>query len=202
MRLPELTEKTTTTTLISHIFQNAGKKIVTAGNIGTPLSEFVENIDKDTIIITEVSSFQLDRTKEFRADVAIILNITPDHLYYHGDMKSYIEAKFKIACNQASDDLLIINADDENISGNALKSKSIIQEFSMNKEIDKGAYNKNGAMILKLNNSIEEELMLFENIRIPGTHNAYNSMAAVLAARAFEVRNENIRDSSYVICRS
>lgn len=186
--------KTTTTTLISHILKNAGKKIITAGNIGTPLSEFVETIDKDTIIITEVSSFQLDRTKDFRPDVAIILNITPDHLYYHGNMKSYIEAKFKIASNQVSDDILIINADDENISRTPLKCKSIIQEFSMEKEVENGAFNNNGALIVKLKGN-KEEIILLKDISIPGTHNAYNSMAAVLAARAFEVRNENIRDA-------
>lgn len=187
--------KTTTTTLTSYILNNGGKKAVTAGNIGTPLSALVGNVHPDTIIVCEVSSFQLDRIVNFRPDVAMILNITPDHLYYHGNYDEYIKAKWKICANQYGKDLLILNNDDSALVGGFVHTKGIIARFSFS-PVESGIYIADGKMVMRypdLNN--EEVIMLIDEIRLPGTHNAYNSMAAALAARAFEVRNENIRDS-------
>jgi len=187
--------KTTTTTLTAFILNRAGKKAVTAGNIGTPLSAMVDNIDVETIIVCEVSSFQLDRIETFRPNVAMVLNITPDHLYYHSTMENYSDAKFKIFMNQNEKDLLILNADDNETIKAALQAKGKIAWFSMN-PMQQGIWNEHGKMLVKMpEQQNEEEIMLFEEVYLPGTHNAYNSMAAVLAARAFEVRNENIRDS-------
>jgi UDP-N-acetylmuramoylalanine--D-glutamate ligase len=187
--------KTTTTTLINYILNRSGKKSIAAGNIGTPLCELVDTIDDDTIIVAELSSFQLDRIKTFRPDVAILLNITPDHLYYHGSFESYQQAKWKIFSNQNEKDLLILNKDDAATTGGVALAKSNIAYFSLSGE-GEGIFKRGNEMVLRdsaRNN--EEVIMLYEEIRIPGIHNASNSMAAVLAARAFEVRNEDIRDS-------
>ena len=187
--------KTTTTTLIAYILNRSGKKAVTAGNIGTPLCDLVGNIDEQTIIVAEVSSFQLDRIKTFRPDVAIILNITPDHLYYHGSFESYQQAKWKISSNQCEKDLLILNKDDNETFGCSSHTKGKVACISMT-DAASGIYNRNGEMVLRdpITNN-EEVIMVFDEVRLPGVHNAYNSMAAALAVRAFEIRNEDIRDS-------
>lgn len=185
--------KTTTTTLTTFILNHSGKKAVSAGNIGTPLSSLVDNVDKNTVIVVEASSFQLDRIENFKPHVAMILNISPDHLYYHNSMENYISAKWKIFLNQNQKDLLILNADDNELKKAAKQSRGKIAWFSLN-PVDYGVYAKHDKMIARLSDN-EEVIMLLDEIRIPGIHNAYNSMAAVLAARAFEIRNENIRDS-------
>lgn len=187
--------KTTTTTLIAYILNNAGKKAITAGNIGTPLSDLVDMIDEKTIIVTETSSYQLDGVKDFRPDIAIILNITPDHLAYHGSMENYIKAKFKISMNQTAHDLLILNADDVVIAANTPSLPAIVQYFSM-QPMQHGAYKKGNCMVLKSSSEHkEEEIMVFDDMRLPGEHNAQNALAAALAVRALEVSNEDIRDS-------
>lgn len=187
--------KTTTTSLLTYIFNNSGKHAVAAGNIGTPLSELVDSIDNDTIIVAEVSSFQLDRIETFRPDIAVILNITPDHLYYHGTFDSYQHSKWKIFSNQIEKDLLILNKDDAATVGGAVQSRGNVAYFSMT-ECDIGVFKNNDKMIVRYPSLKKEEvIMLFEEARLPGIHNEYNSMAAALAARAFEVRNEDIRDS-------
>lgn len=187
--------KTTTTSMLTYIFNHSGKKAVAAGNIGTPLSDLVDNIDADTIIVAEVSSFQLDRIETFRPDIAIILNITPDHLYYHGTFDNYQHSKWKIFSNQIEKDLLILNKDDAATVGGAVQSRGNVVYFSMT-ECETGIFKNNGKMIVRYPSLKNEEvIMLFEEVRLPGIHNEYNSMAAALAARALEVRNEDIRDS-------
>jgi UDP-N-acetylmuramoylalanine--D-glutamate ligase len=186
--------KTTTTTLIAYILNNSGKKAISCGNIGTPLSELVGNIENDVILVAEVSSFQLDRIETFRPDVALILNITPDHLYYHGNMDSYIAAKWKICANQEGKNLLILNRDDEILYQLGKNSRHNIAWFSMS-SVARGIYGEDGLMKFQdLSQHKLEDIMPFEDIRLPGIHNHYNSMAATLAARAFEIRNEDIRD--------
>jgi UDP-N-acetylmuramoylalanine--D-glutamate ligase len=199
--------KTTTTTLTAYILNHAGKKAITVGNIGMPLSAMVEELDRDTIIVAELSSYQLDRTETFRPDVAMILNITPDHLAYHGTMENYVEAKCKIFSNMSHNNLLILGADDAATSACSKLFGGHTAWFSMEKQLStgdsvrEGAYNQDGAMKIVLSAGPdsadwhEEEIMLFDDIRLPGIHNAYNSMAAAIAARAFEVSNEDIRDA-------
>ena len=177
--------KTTTTTMTAYILNHGGKKAVTAGNIGLPMSSLVGNVNPDTIIVAEVSSFQLDRIKTFRPDVAMILNITPDHLYYHGTYDEYISAKWKICANQYGKDLLILNNDDGALVGGQLHTRGIIARFSYS-PVDSGIFIADSKMVMRYPDSHnEEEIMLIDEIRLPGTHNAYNSMAAALAARAF-----------------
>lgn len=185
--------KTTTTSLTAHILNHSNKKAVVAGNIGTPLASLVDNITSDTIIVAELSSFQLDRCYKFKPDVAVILNITPDHLYYHGTMENYINAKYKISLQQSQENLLILNADDETTLGIISKTKAQVA-FIAQKPVSRGAYFENGWIKL-VNQHNEEELILASKLGLPGLHNVYNSMAAALAARAFEIPNEDIRDS-------
>lgn len=187
--------KTTTTALTTHILNSTGKPAIACGNIGTPLSALVSGLSPETILVVEASSYQLDRTIHFRPDVAAILNITPDHLGYHGSLERYVEAKWKISLNQNEKNVLILNADDALSSNNAAylnNTQAEIIHFSMS-PVQQGAYMWDNRLVLvKLK---EEELMQTYDLRIPGMHNIYNSLAASLAARAFEVRNEDIRDS-------
>lgn len=186
--------KTTTTALTAFILNNSGKKAIACGNIGTPLSELVGNIDESVILAVETSSYQLDRCVDFKPDVSIILNITPDHLTYHGNIDKYIKAKWKTSAMQNEKDLLILNKDDETIMKNLFPIGARTEYFSFNSSVDRGVYVKGGSLYFKSAN-IEEEVMVVSSLRLPGVHNAYNSMAAALAARAFEVKNEDIRDS-------
>ena len=187
--------KTTTTTLIAFILNYAGKKSVAAGNIGTPVSELVDTIDPNTIIVVETSSYQLDRTQSVHPHIAIILNITPDHLAYHGTFENYTKAKFSITKNQTANDLLILNADDSAVAAYPHQSAAQVQYFSMS-PMQQGGYKKDRTLCIK--NTIqhkEEMIMVFDEMRLPGDHNAQNALAAALAVRAFEVSNEDIRES-------
>jgi len=185
--------KTTTTALIEFILNVGGKKAVAAGNIGLPFSALIGKLEKDEIIVLEISSYQLDRIKYFRPKVAIITNITPDHLKYHMTMQDYVETKWKISCNQNGNDLLILNYDDEVLRKNPIV-KSKIEYISVDKQAG-GAFIREGKIILRNQQQKEEELMLVQQLSLPGKHNLYNSLAAIIATRAFEISNENIRDA-------
>lgn len=184
--------KTTTTSLITHILNESGKKAISAGNIGKAFSEAVLEIDDDTVVSLEVSSYQLDRIDKFHPNVAVITNISPDHLNYHGTMEDYVETKWKINRNQNEKDLLILNYDNEWLQ----KSRSIngkVQYFSLN-ELRGGAFVRKGQIILDTQHK-EEEIMPISQIGIKGQHNLYNSLAAILATRSFEITNENYRSA-------
>jgi UDP-N-acetylmuramoylalanine--D-glutamate ligase len=216
--------KTTTTALTAHVLNACGRKAIACGNIGLPLSSVVGSLAEGEIIVVETSSYQLDRTVYFRPDVALFLNLSPDHLTYHGSMDAYGDAKWKVCANQTAKNMLILCADDPETmrvaerhqrgsSNHAGDDKPQILHFSVNAQ-QHGAFTRDGAIVFSINTSTvggrhggdsdyrhraeqhkEEYLMNIEELRIPGVHNVYNSMAAALAARAFEVRNENIRDS-------
>ena len=186
--------KTTTTALTAHILNESGIKAVVAGNIGTPLSSLVGVVDPSAIIVAECSSYQLDTTTSFRPHVSMLLNITPDHLSYHETFAQYVHAKWKIAEHQQANDVVLLNADDVHTANASLVTRSMVRFFSLRNEVD-GAFVRGGEIILRDQQHNEEILMSLRRIGLPGAHNAANSMAAALAARAFEVRNENIRDS-------
>lgn len=162
---------------------------------------FDENtIDENTIIVVEVSSYQLEFIDTFKPNVAIILNITPDHLKYHKTFENYVKAKLKIAKNQTSSDYLILNADDEvldckNIAEfqNRTKIKSQIYCFSIS-PVERGIYIQ-GENIINSMQQNKEELMQINEIKIPGIHNRYNSMAASIVSKVWQLTNEDIRDS-------
>ncbi|MCS6809574.1 MAG: UDP-N-acetylmuramoyl-L-alanine--D-glutamate ligase, partial [Bacteroidota bacterium] len=156
-------------------------------------------LEPETILVVETSSYQLDRIVHFRPDVAILLNITPDHLSYHGTFENYCRAKYKISLNQNEKNVLILNADNEPAQAAAAFSRAQILHFSVH-PVQQGMYVSSGKMLIPREQPDsqqhkEEVLMMVDELRIPGIHNVYNSMAAALAARAFEIRNENIRDS-------
>ncbi|MFM7544040.1 MAG: UDP-N-acetylmuramoyl-L-alanine--D-glutamate ligase [Ignavibacteria bacterium] len=185
--------KTTTTALTAYLLSNAGKPAIAAGNIGTPLSACLQELDPATILVIEASSYQLDRIKDYKPKVGIILNITPDHLTYHRSFEAYERAKWKTSLNQDENDIVILNADSPSAAACAKISRANIQYISMN-PVQRGAYARDNQLIFVTSEHNEEVLMPFNDVRLPGVHNRYNSMAAALAARAFEIRNENIRD--------
>lgn len=204
--------KTTTTTLLTYMFNTVGRKAIAAGNIGLPLAdianEILQNkmnnqktdIDENTILVTEVSSYQLEFIDKFRPDIAVILNITPDHLKYHKTFENYINAKLKIAKNQTPNDVLILNADDEALNCKDItefkKKNNIISniyQISLSQAV-RGIYRLDDKIINNIQQR-EEEIMQIQEIKIPGVHNQYNSMAAAVAANVWRLTNENLRDS-------
>ncbi|MFN3307177.1 MAG: UDP-N-acetylmuramoyl-L-alanine--D-glutamate ligase [Candidatus Kapaibacteriota bacterium] len=187
--------KTTTSALINFILQTSGMKSILAGNIGSPLSDFVDKVDKETIFVVELSSYQLDRIVNFRPDVAIILNITPDHIKYHKTFSNYREAKFKIFANQRENDLLILNFDDKETYLAKSQARGRIALFGM-RPVEFGAYLRGEEICMRFSDQDGEEvLMKSGEIKIPGVHNIYNSLASIIAAKYFLVSNENIRNA-------
>lgn len=187
--------KTTTTALTAHVLNAAGRKAVVAGNIGVPLSSLVGVVDKSTIIVVEASSYQLDTTVDFRPNVAVVLNVTPDHLSYHGTFEHYVHAKWKILQNQRDNDVVILNADDPHAAAASSVAKGTVRYISVRTDVV-GAFVRGDDVFLKSDEQHKEELLMsVRNVGLRGVHNLYNSMAAALSARALEVRNEDIRDS-------
>lgn len=192
--------KTTTTTWIDDIWKRAGRTHVTAGNIGTALSEHVYNgVPSWTDVILEVSSFQLDHIETFRPNVALLLNITPDHLNrYQYKFENYIASKFRMFENQQVDDILIYWSDDPVIRAHIAEyfkpDGPRVWTFSSETAVAQGAWVKDGMLMLTLN-GITEELMSIDEISLKGRHNLHNSMAAALAARANDISNDVIRES-------
>lgn len=187
--------KTTTTALIDYILRTAGKKSVAVGNIGAPYSDFVDRVEPETIFVLELSSYQLDRIDKFKPDVAIILNITPDHLKYHKTFSNYREAKFKIFSNQKAKDLLILNFDDKETYLAKSQAGGKVAFFGR-RPVEFGAYLKGNEICLRFpENANEEVVMKAGEINIPGIHNLYNSLASIIAVRFFEVTNEKIREA-------
>ncbi len=192
--------KTTVVNWMHHTWKTANKECIVAGNIGYAFSELVEQTSENKDLLLEVSSFQLDHIEGFRPTVAVILNITPDHLdRYDHNFEKYATSKFRITENQTSEDWFIYNADDLMISGFAKKlskkeNTPNMLAFSSESEVKNGAFVQNGQIVLRLDQK-EEILMNIDDIALPGKHNLSNGMATALAARASEIKNEYIRES-------
>jgi UDP-N-acetylmuramoylalanine--D-glutamate ligase len=187
--------KTTTTSLIYHICKTAGLDCAVVGNIGFSFAKQVALAPKP-LYVAEISSFQLDDIKTFKPDVAVLTNITEDHLdRYDYKFKNYINSKFRITENQNENDVFIYSLDDEvtieNINNYTIKST--LAPFTMSKQLPQGAYLLNAKMHLKWKN--EEMQMNISDFAIKGKHNQYNSMAASLAATAVDIRKEKIREA-------
>jgi UDP-N-acetylmuramoylalanine--D-glutamate ligase len=187
--------KTTTTSLIYHICKTAGLDCAVVGNIGYSFAKQVA-LEPKPLYVAEISSFQLDDIKTFKPHVAVLTNITEDHLdRYEYQFKNYINSKFKITQNQNEDDVFIFSLDDEvtidNINNYTIKST--LAPFTMSKQLPQGAYLLNAKMHLKWKN--EEMQMNISDFAIKGKHNQYNSMAASLAATAVDIRKEKIREA-------
>ncbi len=187
--------KTTTTALTFHICKHAGRDCAMVGNIGYSFARQVVE-DPKQLYVVEVSSFQLDDIKTFKPHVAVLTNITEDHLdRYDYDVKNYIKSKFRISENQISSDVFIYNLDDETTMKNinSYHIKSTKAPITMSKELPQGAYLINAKMHLKWKS--EEMQMSVEDFAIKGKHNQYNSMAASMAATAIDIRKEKIREA-------
>ena len=181
--------KTTTTLLLGHVLKNAGYDVLVAGNVGVGFALSISERDYDYIVL-ELSSFQLDGIKNFRSDVAILLNITPDHLdRYDYKLENYSASKFKITENQQEQDFLVYNADDEIVKEIKTKAKKL--PISLKNEQKEGGFLNKNELIIKLNNNT----MTMQELALQGKHNIFNSMAAAMAARVFEVKDSVIRQS-------
>ena len=187
--------KTTTTSLIYYLLQNAGLNVGLGGNIGKSYAYQVATEHFDYYVL-EISSFQLDDVYDFKPDIAIITNITPDHLdRYDHKMENYTAAKFNITRNLTPDDCFIFDSDDEitigHLSNIVLRCKML--PFSQQKEVDEGAFVRDDKIILRYDH--EETDVYLKELALGGKHNIYNSMAAALAAKATGIDNEIIRNS-------
>jgi len=186
--------KTTTTSLIYHLLCQAGLNVGLGGNIGKSYAYQVAT-EKFDIYVLELSSFQLDNMYDFKADIAIITNITPDHLDRYGyKMENYVKAKFRVTRNMSSDDCFIFCSDDD-ITVNHLNQivmKAKMLPFTQKEKVKEGAYVDGDRMIVRFKN--EEYDMYLQELALGGKHNVYNSMAAALAAKAMDIDNEVIRD--------
>lgn len=187
--------KTTTTSLIYHICKHAGLDCALVGNIGISIAKQVA-LDPKELYVAEISSFQLDDIKDFRADVAVLTNITEDHLdRYDYKFENYIHSKFRIAENQTAADVFIYCADDP-VTARYLKKLTIHSNplpFTMNQEPQKGAFIKNGTMTVAVND--EKLTMSVDDFKIKGKHNQYNTMAAGIAAATLGIRKDKIREA-------
>ena len=185
--------KTTTTSLIYYMLKNAGLNVGLGGNIGRSYAFQVatENFD---IYVLELSSFQLDNMYDFKADIAILLNITPDHLDRYGyDLQNYVNAKFRITNNMAADDCFIFCSDDEitikNLNQIVIKAQMLA--ISQQNVVENGAYALEGRM--HINYGGEPYEIAVSDLSLKGMHNVYNSMAAALTGKLMNITNENIR---------
>ena len=187
--------KTTTTALIYHICKHANVDCAMVGNSGFSFARQLF-LEPKPLYVVEVSSFQLDDIDTFQPDVAVLLNITEDHLdRYAYDVNNYIKSKFRIIENQTASNVFIYNMDDKLTRDNMEKfpTKSILAPITMSKELPQGAYISNAEMHLKWKS--EEMQMNVEDFALKGKHNQYNSMAASLAATAVDIRKEKIREA-------
>ena len=181
--------KTTTTLLLGHVLKSAGLDVLVAGNVGIGFSLSIAERDYDYIVL-ELSSFQLDGIRDFRSDVAILLNITTDHLdRYDYKLENYAASKFRITENQTTQDVLIYNADDSLV--NALKTKAKRLPISLQTQQKEGGFYNNNEITINLNNNT----MTMQELALQGKHNIFNSMAAAMAARVFEVKDTVIRQA-------
>ena len=181
--------KTTTTLLLGHVLKSAGYDVLIAGNVGVGLALALSDRDYDYLVL-ELSSFQLDGIKNFRSDVALLLNISADHLdRYNNKLENYAASKFRITENQTAQDVLIYNADDAMMGALRTNAKKLPISLTI-KQAEGGFYNNN-EITINLNNNT----MTMQELALQGKHNIFNSMAAAMAARVFEVKDNVIRQA-------
>ncbi len=171
--------KTTTTSLIGHILKSAGISTVVGGNIGTPLISLIDSTDDSTFTVAEVSSFQLETIEAFRPDIALLLNLTPDHLDRHHSFPEYVRAKLRIFENQRERDTAILNADDPELL-QRMPAKPGVYWFSRQKHVSAGAYVRDAQIIVR-DHGDEEIILRRDQIPLRGEHNLENVLAASIA---------------------
>lgn len=187
--------KTTTAHLLYHLLKQAGLKVALAGNVGKSFARSLTEEPKDYFVL-EISSFQLDEIAQLKLNIAVLLNITPDHLdRYQDSLELYADAKAKIAINATKEDYLIYNADDETVLAALKRNPNQAQAipFSQKRQLDNGAYSDQEKLFINLNN--QSLIMSIHDLALQGKHNLYNSMAAGIATRILDLRKELIRES-------
>jgi UDP-N-acetylmuramoylalanine--D-glutamate ligase len=186
--------KTTTTALIGEILQKSGTPTFVAGNIGVPVIEHVEQSEDNTWSVLEVSSFQLESTIEFHPKIAVILNITPDHLDRHGTFENYARAKERIFAAMDEHDYVVLNADNAPTAEAAARTRARTYWFSLEHPVDQGAWLEQGSIVYRgEKGGTTEQIMPLSGIPLKGTHNVENVLAAVVAARLAGAHAEAIR---------
>jgi UDP-N-acetylmuramoylalanine--D-glutamate ligase len=184
--------KTTTTTLAGEIIAAGGFPTAVGGNIGTPAISLVERVTAETVVVLEVSSFQLETVQTFRPKIAVVLNITPDHLDRHHTFAAYTDAKARVFENQQADDFAVLNADDPACAGLAGRTRAQVFWFSRKAEVKQGAYVREGR-VLFCDEAGQREIMLVSEIPLKGAHNVENTLAAICVGALMGCETERIR---------
>ena len=184
--------KTTTTTLAGEILATGGLSVVVGGNIGTPAISLVDRATADTTAVLEVSSFQLETIQTFRPRIAVVLNVTPDHLDRHRTFAVYTDAKARIFENQRPDDFAVLNADDPTCVALAERAKAKVFWFSRKQEVKQGSYVREGQILFR-DAKRQQEVMLLHEIPLKGAHNVENVLAAVCVGTLSGVELGKIR---------
>ncbi len=175
--------KTTTTTLAALLLEKEGRRVVAGGNIGLPLISQCPQMSEQDIVVAEMSSFQLESVDSFRPKVAVVMNLTPDHLDRHKTMEAYAAAKANIFKNQQADDYLLLNKDDVLVAAMAAEAKSHVYFFSQKEILEEGMWLEEGEVRYALSKGVRPEMLIAaKDIGILGSHNLQNAMAASLAA--------------------
>jgi UDP-N-acetylmuramoylalanine--D-glutamate ligase len=189
--------KTTTTTLAGEILAAGGLPTLVGGNIGTPAISLAERAKRETVIVLEVSSFQLETVQTFRPKVAVVLNVTPDHLDRHRTFEAYVDAKARIFENQRGDDFAVLNEDDPTCVSMAARTRAQVFWFSRQKEVKQGAWVREGNILFRdgtgSQKNPQREIMLVSEIPLKGAHNLENVLAAVCAGALMGCAPEKIR---------
>jgi UDP-N-acetylmuramoylalanine--D-glutamate ligase len=186
--------KTTTTTLVGEIISASGFKTLVGGNIGTPAITFADRATPETVIVLEISSFQLETITSFRPHVAVVLNVTPDHLDRHRTFAAYVDAKARIFENQGAEDFAVLNADDPTCVELATRVRAQVFWFSREREVESGAFVRDGQVVFRRNGSVQTILPVSE-IPLKGFHNLENVLAAACAGALMGCAPEMIRSA-------
>ena len=186
--------KTTTTTLVGEILAKSGLKTLVGGNIGTPAISLVPEATDETAVVLEVSSFQLETISRFQPKIAVVLNVTPDHLDRHRTFGAYVDAKARIFENQTSDDFAVLNADDPTCVGLAARTRAQVFWFSRKGEIEQGAFVHDGQVTFRRGNS-DIGVILVAEVPLKGAHNIENVLASICAAVLMGCDAARIRDA-------
>ncbi len=185
--------KTTTTSLVGEILAKSGKKTLVGGNIGTPVISLAEQSTPDSLVVLEISSFQLESIEQFRPWIAAILNITPDHLDRHHTFEAYVAAKARIFENQQAGDFAVLNADDPTCVGLKDKIKSSLLWFSRKQRVENGAFVRDDQIIFRQNGKPEQTVLSRSDIQLKGDHNLENVLAAVCMTMVAGCTPEQVR---------
>jgi UDP-N-acetylmuramoylalanine--D-glutamate ligase len=201
--------KTTTTTLAGEILAAGGFPALVGGNIGTPAISFAGRATRESVIVLEVSSFQLETIDKFHPRIAVVLNVTPDHLDRHGTVEAYVDAKARIFENQRGSDLAVLNADDPTCTAMAERTHAQVFWFSRLKEVNQGAWVRDGAILFgdasapqktglpetNFQKEVQRQIMLASEIPLKGAHNVENVLAAVCVGSLMGCAPEKIREA-------